>query len=109
MSGHWRQVVPDDSRDDAERESKLRGQRTTAELSSRERSQVNDAMIAQIGALSRRMNELTALENDHSARIVALEKAQPVNDRLHIATSRQTQEFIARPFLARLRWLVTGR
>jgi len=87
------------------------GERQTAQLSARERSQVTDAMIAQIGELTRANNELNArlvaLKADYDGHIAWHPLWSAVETRLD-ALERVTAVRWALPLLARLRWLVFG-
>ena len=67
----------------------------TSDLSSAERSERVDLMIDQLAAVTRQVNVLTS-------DAVALRTQQG-------ATAATLAALRARPFLARLRWLVTGR
>ncbi len=80
------------------REYDARTKRTTAQLSSAERSLVNDLMIEQIGKLTEANNKL-------HARVEDLERflASP------ISPTARLNDFVGRTRWQRLRWLVTGR
>lgn len=72
--------------------------RTTADLSSVERSRLNDEMVRTVGALVRQVDALTKLT-----------KAQDQQLREHRAIlDAHAGMLLGRRFLARLRWMVTG-
>lgn len=68
--------------------------RTTAHLSSVERSQLMDGVVAQLGAVTRQVQRLTT---------GAVTQQKSLDDQRF-----QQQAFVARDFWQRLRWLVRG-
>jgi len=86
-------------------------QRTTEQLSARERSKVTDAMIAQIGELTRANNQLYAQLVSTDERVLRLEKAAEASDAIERIDSLERAAALAntRMFWARLRWLLIGR
>lgn len=94
--------------------------RTTAQLSAQERSKLTDAIIAQVGELTRRVNMLTQVmdgqlsrEKEYNALTSALEGRLSVFDmedvlnRLYALDRRAA--VLNASFMARLRGLLTGR
>ena len=85
--------------------------RTTDQLSARERSKLTDAMITQIGELTKANNKLYAQLVASDERILRLEKASEASDAIERIDSLERAAALAntRMFWARLRWLLIGR
>lgn len=79
--------------------------RTTAQLSAQERSKLTDAIIAQVGELTKANNKLHARQQVMLLRIGTVESTAEI--RLDAIDRRAA--VLNTSFLARLRWLLTGR
>lgn len=97
--------------------------RTTAQLSAQERSKLTDAIIAQVGALTKASNvqhaQIVALQSEAASDHIRLEEVRKhalltdrerwITNEVRIDAADRRAAVLNTSFLARLRWLVLGR
>jgi hypothetical protein len=83
--------------------------RRVADLNSQQRSELMESVVRQLAAVTVAHNRLGAVVEAQGKQITALTVESDAQAKRIDEHGQRTYLFMIRPFMARLRWLVTGR